>query len=83
MRYAPSYLKSVCLSAINNTVSRSRAFQPRPAAWVERLGDTTSRTLGLMPTRAVAVNPEAVSSMRCLRASFVPQQQLLGKIALF
>lgn len=36
-------------------VSRSRAFHPRPAAWVERVGDTTSGTICLTLRRVVAV----------------------------
>ena len=42
-----------CRSVI--MVSRSRAFQPNPAAWVERVGDKTSRTLGLTSRLVVAV----------------------------
>ena len=38
-----------------DTISRARKFQPRVSPWVERLGDTTSRTLSLMPRGAVAV----------------------------
>ena len=38
-----------------NKVSRSRVFQPHLATRVDRLGDTTSRTLGLMPRGAVVV----------------------------
>ena len=40
---------SVCWSVI--MISRSTAFRPRLAAWVERVGDPAARTLGLMPRR--------------------------------
>ena len=44
----PVYL-SVCMYVI--IVSRSRAFKSRLAAWAERVEDTASGTLSLVPRR--------------------------------
>lgn len=43
----------ICLSV--NVVSPLRVLQPRLAIWVENVGRAPSRTLGLVPCRAVIV----------------------------
>ena len=57
-RYTSSFVLNVgrlYVYLFVDIVPRSRAFQPRLAPWVARLGDATGRTLSLMPRRVVTV----------------------------
>lgn len=79
---------AVCLSAHVNTVSRPRAFlaPPCPMSTRERLGDTTSRTMGLAhaapeswPSRAEhgrqsRGGPRAINHKASIAASFTFQK---------
>ena len=60
-------------------VSPSRVFQPRPAAWVARVGDTTSRTLDHTSRRVVAV---ACSSLPTISSQSQPSSQPRRRLAI-
>lgn len=58
--YATNSILCICLKLNAGSLSVkpvpiSKALPPCLAPWVERLGDTTSATLGIMPRRAVAI----------------------------